>query len=250
MTRNPRGAAPEGAAGKAKSGAAAGEELSAAKVADFLRRHPDFLAEHPELLEVLQAPARAHGDGVLDLQSFMVERLRNEVAEMREARDALVRSGRSNMAAQGRVHEAVLALLATKSFEHLIETVTTDLAVLLNLDAVSLCVEQSGRDLPPLRLGGLCQLEPDTVDSTVGSGRKVLLRGEIQGDPAIFGAAAGLVASEALIRMDISTATPPALLALGSRHADQFHPGQGTELLMFLAEALEHCIRGWLDLPA
>lgn len=250
MARNQRGAAPKGAAGKAKNGAAAGEDPSAAQVAGFLRRHPDFLAENPELLEVLAAPARAHGDDVLDLQSFLVERLRNEVAGMREARDALVRYGRSNLAAQGRVHEAVLALLATKSFEHLIEAVTTDLPVLLNLDAVGLCVEQSGRNLPPVRLGGLCQLEPDSVEAMVGSGRKVLLRGEIEGDPAIFGAAAGLVASEALIRLDISAATPPALLALGSRQAEQFHQGQGTELLVFLAGALEHCIRAWLDLPA
>jgi uncharacterized protein YigA (DUF484 family) len=250
MARNQRDAAPEGAAGKAKTGTAAGDRPSAAQVAGYLRRHPAFLAEHPELLEVLAPPGRTHGDGVLDLQSFMVERLRGEVAEMREARDALVRSGRSNMAAQGRVHEAVLALLASKSFEHLIEIVTTDLAILLNLDAVSLGVEQAGRTLPPVRLGGLCQLEPDTVDSLIGSGRKVALRGEIEGDPAIFGAAAGLVASQALIRLDISAATPPALLALGSRQAGQFHPGQGTELLAFLAGALEHCIRAWLDLPA
>jgi len=249
MARNQSDAAPEGAAGKGKGGGAGGDP-SAAQVAGFLRRNPDFLAENPELLEVLAAPARAHGDGVLDLQSFMVERLRNEVGGMREARDALVRSGRSNLAAQCRVHEAVLALLATKSFEHLIETVTTDLPILLNLDVVSLCVEQSGRDLPPVRLGGLCQLQPDSVDAMVGPGRKVMLRGEIEGDPAIFGAAAGLVASQALIRLDISSVTPPAVLALGSRQADQFHSGQGTELLVFLAAALEHCIRAWLDLPA
>ena len=207
------------------------------------------VAARKHLLEVLAAPARAHGDGVLDLQSFMVERLRNEVAGMREARDALVRSGRSNLAAQSRVHEAVLALLATKSFEHLIETVTTDLPVLLNLDAVGLCVEQSGRNLPPVRLGGLCQLEPDSVEAMVGSGRKVLLRGDIDGDPAIFGAAAGLVASEALIRLRPSPATPTAMLALGARKPEQFHPGQGTELLVFLGDVLERCVRTWLNLP-
>ena len=250
MARNQRDAVPEGAAGKAKNGAAAGDDPSAAQVAGYLRRHPEFLAENPELLEVLASPTRAHGDGVLDLQSFLVERLRGEVAEMRDARDDLVRAGRTNMAAQGRIHEAVLALLASKSFEHLIEIVTTDLAILLNLDAVSLGVEQAGGALPPVRLGGLYQLEPDTVDSVIGSGRKVMLRGEIEGDPAIFGAGAGLVASEALIRLDISAATPPALLALGSRQADQFHAGQGTELLVFLAGALEHCVRAWLDLPA
>ncbi len=187
---------------------------------------------------------------MLDLQSYLVERLREEIDEMRRARDELVRAGRSNMAAQGRVHKAVLALLGTKSFEHLIEIVTTDLAVMLNLDAVTLGVERCGQSLPPVRLGGLYQLEPDTVDSVIGTGRRVMLRGEIEGNPAIFGAAAGLVASEALIRLDISPATPAAMLALGARQPDQFHTGQGTELLVFLGDTLEHCIRTWLDLPA
>jgi hypothetical protein len=250
MARDQHDAAPDGTAGKAATGTAEGRGPSAAQVAGYLRRHPDFLAENPELLEVLTPPARARGDGVLDLQSYLVERLRDEVDEMRQARDELVRAGRSNMAAQGRVHEAVLALLGTKSFEHLIEIVTTDLAIMLNLDAVTLGVERCGQDLPPVRLGGLYQLEPDTVDTVIGPGRRVMLRGEIEGDPAIFGAGAGLVASEALIRLDISPATPAALLALGARQPDQFHSGQGTELLIFLGGTLEHCIRAWLDLPA
>ncbi|MDH3473562.1 MAG: DUF484 family protein [Rhodospirillales bacterium] len=249
MPRNRQDPASEGAAGKAPAGKDADVAPSAAQVAGFLRRNPDFLAEHPDLLEVLTPPTRPRGDGVLDLQSYMVERLRDEVQDMTTARDDLVRAGRSNMAAQARIHQAVLALLAAKCFEHLIEIVTTDLAVMLDLDAVTLGVEKAALDLPPVRLGGLFQLEPDTVDSTIGKGRKVLLRSEIEGDPAIYGAAAGLVASEALIRLQASPVTPPAILALGSRKPEQFHPGQGTELLAFLADALELSIRTWLDLP-
>ncbi len=249
MARDQRDAAPDGEAAKAAEEAAEDGGPSAAQVAGFLHRNPDFLAENPELLEVLTPPGRARGDGVLDLQCYMVDRLRDEVAEMTAARDSLVQAGRSNMSAQTRVHQAVLALLAAKSFESLIETVTTDLAIVLDLDAVVLGVERTVRDLPPVRLGGLCQLEPDTVDSVIGRGRALLLRGDIEGDPGIFGAAAGLVASEALIRLNISPATPVAMLALGSRRADHFHPGQGTELLTFLAGTLEQCVRAWLDLP-
>lgn len=234
---------------KAAEDAAEDGGPSAAQVDGYLRRHPDFLARHPELLKVLTPPECRRGDGVLDLQSYMVDRLRDEVAEITAARDALVQAGRSNLTAQARVHKAVLALLSAQSFEQLIELVTTDLAVALNLDAVTLGVERSEQSLPPVRLGGLYQLEPDTVESVVGKGRALVLRGEIEGDPMIFGAAAGLVASEALIRLDISPATPPALLALGSRQPDQFHQGQGTELLTFLAGVLENCIRAWLDLP-
>lgn len=251
MPRKQHDAAPDGGTQKSAKATAKDKDggPSAAQVHSYLRRNPDFLAKHPDLLQILTPPACVRGDGVLDLQSYMVERLRDEVNEITAARDALVVTGRGNLTAQAQVHQSVLALLSAKSFEHLIEIATTDLAVLLDLDAVTLGVERSETSLPPVRVGGLYQLEPDTVDSVIGAGRKLRLRSETEGDPVIFGAAAGLVASEALIRLDISTSTPPALLALGSRQPDHFHPGQGTELLTFLAGAVEHCVRAWLDLP-
>ena len=39
------------------------------------------------------------------------------------------------------------------------------------------------------------------------------------------------------------------LIAFGTRHPGFFNGNQGPELLTFLARVLEHCIRGWLDLP-
>ena len=55
---------------------------------------------------------------------------------------------------------------------------------------------------------------------------------------------------DALLRVSASNSMPPGLLAFGTRHPGYFNPGQGTELLAFLARILEHCIRTWLDLPA
>jgi hypothetical protein len=51
------------------------------------------------------------------------------------------------------------------------------------------------------------------------------------------------------VRLRFNSQTPAGLLALGSRQEEKFHPGQGTELLQFLARALERCVRAWLDLP-
>ncbi|MGF1608760.1 MAG: DUF484 family protein [Kiloniellales bacterium] len=252
MHRNPRDAAPNGG-GKARGAAPASGggngSLSAAEVARYLRRHPDFLNDYPDLLGVLAPPGRDHGDGVVDLQQAMVQRLRREVEDVTAARDELVVSTRQSRAAQARVHQAVIALFAARSFEQLIEIVTTDLAVMLDLDVVTLGVERTDHALPPVRLGGICQLAPDTVDCVIGVGRDVMQRPEVRGDPEIFGAGAGLVASDALVRLSISRSTPPAMLALGSRQPGQFHPGQGSELLGFLGKALEGCIRGWLNLP-
>ena len=223
--------------------------LSAAEVAAYLRCHADFLTDNPDLVEVLTPPPAHCGEGIVDLQRFLVERLRQQISELSGANEALIAVGRANMVVQARVHRAILALLAARSFEHLIETVTTDLEVILDLDAVALGVEQATGELPPVRFSGLVQLQPGTVDALIGRGRGVTFQGAGPGRDALFGAAAGLVESHALIRLSISPTTPPAALALGSRRGDLFQHGQRTELLSFLAGALEQCIRAWLKLP-
>jgi len=223
--------------------------LTAGEVAAFLERHPEFFAEHPDLLDSLSAASPEHEDGVVNLHRYLVERLRQQLADARRAHDSLIAIGRANLTIQARVHRAVLALLSARSFEHLIETVATDLAVILDLDAVALGVEQGKEELPRVRLDGLVQLKPGTVDELIGRGRTVTLADRTNGQGALFGAAASLISSQALIRLQVSRKTPPALLALGSRRAKQFHEGQRTELLTFLARALERSIRAWLNLP-
>ncbi len=249
MTQNRQDAAPETGNRKRAVEDTAAAPVSATQVADYLRRHPDFFGGNPELLDVIEAPVRDRGEGVIDLQHHMVEHLRGELTEIAAARDALVVTGRNNLSAQARVHKAILALLAAKNFEHFIETLTTDVAVILDLDVVTIGVEQNGRDSARAQITGVYRLERQTVDQLIGPGQTIALRAKVDGDPAIFGHGAGLVASDALLRLSISGAAPTALLALGSRQPDQFHPGQGTELLNFLARVVESCIRGWLNLP-
>lgn len=251
MTRNRSDAAPSAnGTGRRRRDPdrAAAAPPPAEAVARYLRANPAFLTDHPELFASLTPPDRSSGDGVVDLQGVFLNRLRHQVESLTEAHAALLRTSRDNLAAQGRLHQAVLTLLSAASFEQLIETVTTDLPATLDLDTVVLAVERRGEALPPARLRGLTRLEPGAVDLILGEGRAILLRPDSDGDPAIYGPAAGLVRSDALIRLSISSRAPAALLALGARKPEQFHPGQGTALLGFLGQALERCIRGWLNL--
>jgi uncharacterized protein YigA (DUF484 family) len=224
-------------------------EPTAAQVAAYLRRHPDYLVRHPDVLDGLKPPVKQRGDGVVDLQHFMVERLRTEIQRLRSEQDDLVAVSRDNLSTQGRVHKAVLALLGAPSFEHLIEVVTTDFAVLLDVDVVSLCIEGSDGPLPRVGMGGVHLLEPGTVDRLLGPKRAVMLRADADPEESVFGGAATLVRSDALVRLAVGSTTPAGLLAFGTRHPGFFNGNQGTELLTFLARVLEHCIRGWLDLP-
>ncbi len=249
MVQNPQDVAPKRGNAKQSVGGADAPPLSAERVIEFLRQHPNFLCENQDLLDILITPGRDSANGVTDLQQFRVEKLRRELAELAEARDALVATGRGNLTVQARVHKAVVALLKARCFEHFIETLTTDLAIILDLDVIIVGVEQGeiGGATPPA--AGVVPLSPKMVDRQIGPGQNIVLRDNVTGDPEIFGPGAGLVRSEALIRLSFGRAAPSALLAFGARNATHFEPGQGTELLSFLAHVVEISIRGWLDLP-
>ena len=222
--------------------------LTAEEVCAYLREHPDFLVQNAEVVDHLTPPAVDRGRGVVDLQAFMVERLRGEIRTLKDQQRELITTTRANMNSQNRIHAAVLFLLDAQNFEQLIQTIATDLAVLLDLDVACLVVESNGLDIPHVHRSGVRVVEPGTIDHWLGK-RDVVLNSDIQGDPEIFGPGAGLVRSEALIRLQVSSETPEGLLAFGSREPDTFHQGQGTELVCFLARVVERCIRSWLELP-
>lgn len=224
-------------------------DLNEAEVARFLKAHPDFLVRHPELLAALTPPKRRHGDGVIDLQHAMLERLRGEVTQLKDTQRELVATTRGNMTSTARVHACVLAMLDSPSFEHMIHVVTHDMAQMLDVDVAALCVETVNGGPAPAAPRGVRILRHGDIDTVMGQGRDVTLIEEATGEPAIFNGAASLVRSVAYARLKISPRTPPGMLALGSREMGAYHPGQATELLGFLASVLSLSIRSWLDLP-
>ncbi len=229
-------------------------DLAAADVAAYLRRHPDFLIAHPDLLSVLTPPKLERGDRVIDMQHFMVQRQRAEIAQLKTQQKSLIAVSRANLATQARVHGAVIAILAATSFEHLIQIVTTDLATLLDADVVTIAVERQGAGQSGQRARiphqGVQILEAGLVNEVLGPERDVLLQTDVKGDARLFGDGAGLVHSAALLRLPVSAKAPAGMLCIGTRKPGKFQAGQGTELLSFLARALGITIAAWLDLPA
>lgn len=223
--------------------------ITAEQVLDYLRDNPDFLARHPAALDSQQTPARDFGDGVADLQQAMIERLRGEIGEHAHRQQQLLATTRASLRNQSRIQDCVLALLAARSFEHLIQTITTDFAVFLDLDMVALCVETDTRSAKAIRTRGLNVVPPGTIEAVMGDRDRVVVRNNIAGDPEIFGPGATLVQSDTLLRLGISSATPPAMLALGARDPAHFDPGFGAEPLEFLTGVVEHAVRIWLHLP-
>jgi uncharacterized protein YigA (DUF484 family) len=222
------------------------EQTSAAEVRAYLRRHPDFLEKSPDLLVSLVPPARRHGDGVVDMQRIMIERLQAEIRRLNGHHDELVAASRSNMASQGQIHGAVLSLLQARDFRHLIGIATEELKTVLELDAVALCVESDDPSGLNVKTPGVHVVPEGAVDEIIGEGRDILLRSSVLDERRIYRNQGGVVRSDALIRLALGESAPVGLLALGAAEEEKFHLGQGTELLSFLGKALEYCIRSWL----
>ena len=248
MTGKPTSPKLRGGAPNTANTANSTNAVEAEVVRDYLLENPKFLAENPDLLPLLHPEALHSGENVLDMGQIVVRRLGDEVTRLTAQHEDLLATGRANQAAQNQVHAAALALMEAHNFEHLIHVITRDLAEVLGVDAVALCIEAAGDGPTQTPMGGVYLLPAGEVDRVLGPGAGALLEEVLHGDRAVFGPAAELVRSQALVRLTLSPGSPPGLLALGSRDKNQFHAGQGTELLQFLNRLMERLFRAWLDL--
>ena len=218
--------------------------LTADDIVSYLRDNPKFLSQNPEACDFLTPPKSADKN-VTNFQGFMIKRLKDDKEKVIETTQSIVENVRSNMNNQQRIHTVILRLLEARNFEEFIHIITMDMSSMLDTDISVLVVESNGNDIPHIMSQGIRVLPEGTIDKWMEGGR-TLLQSNITGIEAIFGGGATLVQSQALLRVDISMDTPPAILAFGSRDPMMFQDGQGTDLIDFLARVVERSFRGWL----
>ncbi len=220
---------------------------TAEDVIEFLKDNPKFLQQHPEVVDLLIPPKIKTEKGIADFQSYMIQRLKTDKEEAISSTREMLETSRANMNNQYRVHKAVLLLLEAESFDQFIQTITMDVAPILDVDISVLVVESDGTAIPHVQTSGIRIIPPGTVDKWM-DGKNALLQENISGIEAIYGGGAALVKSQILLRVDISMETPPAILAFGSRDPGMFSEGQGTDQILFLARVIERCFRSWLSI--
>jgi len=218
------------------------------QVIAYLRRNADFLFRHPELLLVLSPPSRwTSADGIVDMQVFIIDRLRDELEQVKGAAEHIIHTSRSNLSTQARTHQAVVALLEATDVPSLARAVAEDLPQFLDVDIANLCFEPPATLTPALNAPGIRWLAMGDVTRQLGGeDRDCALNDEMPGDPLLFGEGASLVQSSAIVRLMTDDGCPIGVIALGSRHGKTFHTGQGTELLSFLAHVIGACLSRFL----
>lgn len=225
------------------------DSLTEKDVLAWLKANPTFIQRHPDILDHLTPPKENMGKGVADFQHYMVERLKKDRDTITETTRDLIEVSRMNMNNVTRIHEATLKLLEARNFMQFIQAITMDLGTILDVDLAVLVVETSGQDIPNMHASGIKVVPAGTI-TTWMKNDTVLLQSDIQGSEAIYGGGARLVRSQAVLRVDISMKTPPAVLCFGSRDPEMFRDGAGTELVAHLARVVERMFRLWLDIPA
>lgn len=223
--------------------------LTAEEVKAYLRDNVDTIRDDAELMSLI-LPGIEDDGNVVSFQSHLVKKLQNELLLSRTDQTDLLRTARGNMNAQERVHVAVLRFLEAQSFAHLIHIITHEMSACLDVDAVRLCVEVESSAVPhDTGLDDIVMLPIGMVDMLIGEEEPALLQSDDLRMPELYGFEDHGLQSEALVRLNIASDAPGAMLAMASLDANMFCPDHGTELLDFMARALERCLRAWLDLP-
>lgn len=223
--------------------------LTSDDIIEWLKKNPDFLKKNPDAADHLIPPKdRTSGRSIVDFQHYMVEKLKADKKLVLDTTRDIIEVSRENMNNLARIHNAVLKVLEADNFDDFVQIITNDLGMVLDCDAVSLVIEDTQNVLPKSQSGLLKKVPAGTVDTWM-DGNDARIQSGINGTEQIFGAAAGLVRSQALLRIDSQKQIPPAILAFGSRDPEMFRDGQGTDLIAFLCGVVERALKLWLSRP-
>lgn len=187
-------------------------------------------------------------DKVIDLQHYQLK-------NWQEKYDLLVDYCRDNMSVQMRVHDAVLKLIKAKDLEQLLEIISVDFLSIFDLDVVRLAIESEivlDTSYGEQDYSGFVFIPVGTTEEIFGTQKNVVLIGDsgatkLVAFEHIFLDCKEQIASCALLRLESGMVGKYIILALGVRHKERFHAGQGTELLHFLAQIVASQLDKYID---
>jgi len=216
---------------------AAPDAMDRALVRQMLMTNPDWVREDTELLSHLAAKPTAKG--VADLGFVVREKLLGEVRDLKQRQQAIADHARNNLALLARAQTFVLSLMECANLDELDYKLAWEAPAALGIEKARLYLEGATPMIVSEAIhacgNGLAdELLGDENDFTGGCAPRTsrTLYGETMG-------------SHALCRIEAAGRT--GMLALAAIEPDQFHTGQGTEILNFVARAVERLMDRWLS---
>jgi uncharacterized protein YigA (DUF484 family) len=199
------------------------------QIAAYIIDHPDFFNRHPDALAAIDIP-HPTGDAV-SLIERQVRTLRDQAANYRGQLEELITVARENDALAKRLHRLTLALIETRSFDEVLNTLQDELREQFKADAVEMKLFASDQLNAHAHEPG-----PALFKDFIRRGRPNCGRLDQQKLEYLFGSQAGETGSAALIPL---TAPPLAgVLAIGSRDPERFNEGKSVDFLQRLAEVV------------
>ena len=220
------------------------KKITATDVTTFLADHPDSIADmfatHPKLLALCLAAANDHAKDnkqkdskVVDLSPALNFRARQDARKIKQTHESLLHVAAENMLSWTRVHHATLGLLASTDLTGMCQVITNEFPVIFDLNQCQLIIEEevAMQNVTNAGLG----LHPATQIDAATNSRSLYL------GPPNDAAQKLLVRpaqSLAIIRLPDRLPDPvsQAMLVLGGKTANSFHPDLGSDLLVLLAE--------------
>lgn len=220
----------------AEAPAAPAPEAAAALRAAILR-DPALVLDDAGLMAALIEASGGESRNVVDLRGALVRRLEERLARLEQAHRSVIAAAYENLAGAGQVHRAALLMLDAATPEAFLRALLADATEILALDHARLALEPGaqlagGADDPrvvAMPEGGIdAYLDLDDAPGRDG----VWLRAAPPEADVIFGDAASMIGSEALILLEMLGRR--ALLAFGAEDARRFSPEHGVDLVAFL----------------
>jgi len=209
------------------------QELDAAQVADYLRRHPAFFVEYDELLPELLIPHQA-GQAV-SLVERQVKLLRERNIDVRHRLSQLMEVARENDRLFEKSRRLILNLLESQDVEQVIASIEDSLRDDFQVPFVSLILFSETQRFCNTRCVSHGEAR-EAIGHLLDSGKT--LSGVLRSHELsfLFGEQGNEVASTALA--PIQHQGLHGILALGSRDPQQYRSATGTLFLSYIADAL------------
>ncbi|MCB1367718.1 MAG: DUF484 family protein [Rhodobacteraceae bacterium] len=229
------------------------------RLRDQLLAAPELILDDPDLMRALAgASDRASGENVIDMRGAAMERLEARFERLEDTHHNVIAAAYENLAGTQQIHRAVLALLEPLDFTEFLTSLGGEVAGILKVDTLKLCLESPDANRPEQRnlvrdhgdvIGFYApgSIEEYVTEGRNVAGRSVTLRQVGRASETLYGDKAAWIRSEALMRLDLGRGNLPGLLVLGSEDPHQFHPTSGTDLLTFLSGVFERAMRRWLE---